>query len=204
MDDGLWMVVAGACGAWQLPGDPTCAGIARRKFRHVAGGLGLDPSVIDDGELMVSELAANTLHVRHRQVAMAAPELWLYLRGAGERRELVCKVFDTFPGWLRPGVPGRDARRAPADAVSGRGLDVVRELSGGCWGYHLTRAQLAGRGIRGKAVWFAVPGRVSQQWSYCDLAEAAEQTVQAYEAQAGAVCPPLFADAARRQVASRA
>src|SRR5580704_6362577 len=27
------------------------------------------------------------------------PELWLYLRGVGIRRELVCKIFDCCRGW---------------------------------------------------------------------------------------------------------
>jgi len=160
MDDGLRMVEVGACSAWPLPGDPTCAGIARRLFRRAAAGLVLEPALVDDGVTMVSELAANTLHVqrdhaqpRHR----ASPELWLYLRGHGQRRELVCKVFDTFPGWLRGNVPGRGLSRAPADALSGRGLEVVHELSQGRWGHHPTRSRLAGWEVRGKAVWFSVP-----------------------------------------------
>jgi hypothetical protein len=69
----------------------------------------------------------------------------------------VCKVFDAFPGWLHGNVPGRRLHRAPADAISGRGLEVVHELSRGRWGYHLTRARLAGWEVRWKAVWFAVP-----------------------------------------------
>ena len=176
MDDGLRMVEAGVCSTWPLPADPTCAGIARRMFRRAADGLVFDPAVVDDGVSMVSELAANTLHAQREQRAQGwqdaarqwpgaqpgppaytTPELWLYLRGAGQGRELVCKVFDTFPGWLRGNVPGRGLRRAPADAMSGRGLDVVDEVSKGRWGHHLTRARLAGFGVRGKAVWFAVP-----------------------------------------------
>jgi hypothetical protein len=117
--------------------------------------------VVDDGVTMVSELAANTLHVPAEQHARpsprATPELWLYLRGHGPRRELVCKVFDSFPGWLRGNVPGRSVGRAPADALSGRGLDVVHELSMGRWGHHPTRSRLAGWEVRGKAVWFSVP-----------------------------------------------
>jgi hypothetical protein len=91
-------------------------------------------------------------------------ELWLYLRGVGTGRELVCKVFDCYRGW-RDGTP--PAMSAPAvsgpraDAVSisgsGRGLQIVHELSAGCWGHHPTRARLDGWGLRGKAVWFAVP-----------------------------------------------
>jgi hypothetical protein len=41
--------------------------------------------------------------------------------------------------------------------VTGRGLQIVHELSGGRWGHHPTRARLGGWGRRGKAVWFAVP-----------------------------------------------
>src|SRR5437660_7222101 len=32
------------------------------------------------------------------------PELWLYLRGLGTRRELVCKVFDCSRGWRHGSV----------------------------------------------------------------------------------------------------
>jgi hypothetical protein len=157
MEDGLRMVRSRTCGAWTLPGDPTCAGVARRLFRLVASGLGLETEAIDDGVTMVSELAANTLHVQQRQPAPASPELWLYLRGTGPRAELVCKVFDTLPGWVRGNVPGRTVSRAPADAMSGRGLEVVHEMSSGRWGHHLSRSRLAGTSQRGKAVWFALP-----------------------------------------------
>jgi len=161
MDDGLRMVEVGACSAWPLPGDPTCAGVARRLFRRAAAGLVLEPALVDDGVTMVSELAANTLHVQRDHHAQprhrATPELWFYLRGRGQRRELVCKVFDTFPGWLRGNVPGRGNGRAPADALSGRGLEVVHELSQGRWGHHPTRSRLAGWEVRGKAVWFSIP-----------------------------------------------
>src|SRR3984885_13833882 len=157
MDDGLRMVRTRTCGAWVLPGDPTCAGVARRLFRRVASELALETEAIDDGVTMVSELAANTLHASQPQPLPVNPELWLYLRGTGQQAELVCKVFDTLPGWVRGNVPGRTVCRAPADAMSGRGLEVVHELSSGYWGHHLTRSRLSGTGIRGKAVWFAVP-----------------------------------------------
>jgi hypothetical protein len=157
MDDGLRMVQTHACGAWVLPGDPTCAGVARRLFRGVAAELALGQEAIDDGTMMVSELAANTLHASQRQQLPMNPELWLYLRGTGQRVELVCKVFDSLPGWVRGNVPGRAVCRAPTDAMSGRGLEVVQELSSGYWGHHLTRSRLSGTGMRGKAVWFALP-----------------------------------------------
>src|SRR5580693_5418451 len=163
MDDGLRMVQTRTCGAWVLPGDPTCAGIARRLFRGVASELSLDGEAVDDGVTMVSELAANTLHASQRQPLPVNPELWLYLRGTGARVELVCKVFDTLPGWVRGNVPGRTVSRAPADAMSGRGLEVVHELSAGRWGHHLSRARLAGTALRGKAVWFALPAPVADR-----------------------------------------
>jgi len=83
------------------------------------------------------------------------PELWLYLRGLGTRRELVCKVFDCYRGWRHGSAPS--ASRVSAQAVAGRGLQIVHELSRGLWGHHPTRARLGGWGVRGKAVWFAVP-----------------------------------------------
>jgi hypothetical protein len=157
MNDGLRVAETRACGVWVLPGDPTCAGVARRLFRRVASEFALDGEAVDDGVTMVSELAANTLHASQRQPLPVNPELWLYLRGTGPRAELVCKVFDTLPGWVRGNVPGRTVRRAPADAIGGRGLEVVNELSNGYWGHHLTRSRLSGTGARGKAVWFALP-----------------------------------------------
>ncbi len=89
------------------------------------------------------------------QSPSASPELWLYLRGLGIRRELVCKVFDSCRGWRHGSAPA--VARAPAQALTGRGLEIVHELSGGRWGHHPTRARLGGWGLRGKAVWFAVP-----------------------------------------------
>jgi len=83
------------------------------------------------------------------------PELWIYLRGLGVRRELVCKIFDCYRGWRHGSAPS--VARVSAQAVAGRGLQMVHELSGGRWGHHPTRARLGGWGLRGKAVWFAVP-----------------------------------------------
>jgi hypothetical protein len=179
-------VHAGACHAWPLPADETCATVARRVFRDAVSEVGLEPDLLDDCVLMASELAANTLHARavagtgggeDRLVSVApdmggepisaagpapqtrfvpgCPELWLYLRGLGSRRELVCKVFDCYRGWRHGSAP--TVTRVPAQAVTGRGLQIVHELSGGRWGHHPTRARVGGRGLRGKAVWFAVP-----------------------------------------------
>ncbi len=200
-------VTAGACQAWPLPADATCAGVARQVFRDAVSEIGLEPEFLDDGVLMASELAANTLHARAvvwaggggdrlasvapdgegepsrsagppprapgllaaadaraawsarvgRQGAPAfgCPELWLYLRGVGARRELVCKVFDCCRGWRHGAPPG--PATVPGQAIAGRGLQLVHELSAGRWGYHLTRSRLGGWALRGKAVWFAMP-----------------------------------------------
>jgi hypothetical protein len=155
-------VPAGSCRAWPLPADQTCAGIARRLFREAVVQLGLEREVLDDATLMTSELAANTLHASAAVHAHGGatepcqPELWLYLRGIGLGRELVCKVFDCYRGWLHgPPVP-RTGQPRMSD-IGGRGLQIVHELSGGRWGHHLTRARLGRYSLRGKTVWFSIP-----------------------------------------------
>jgi hypothetical protein len=90
-----------------------------------------------------------------RETLPFQPELWLYLRGLGTRRELVCKIFDGSRGWRRGVAPVLS--QVSAHAVTGRGLQIVHELSDGRWGHHPTRARLGGWKLRGKAVWFAVP-----------------------------------------------
>jgi hypothetical protein len=99
--------------------------------------------------------AGPATHAAISKTVPGCPELWLYLRGVGIRRELVCKIFDGCRGWRHGSAPS--AARASAQAVAGRGLQIVHELSGGRWGHHPTRARLGGWGLRGKAVWFAVP-----------------------------------------------
>jgi hypothetical protein len=154
----------GKCLAWPLPADLSCARVARRLFRDSTADLEMAPEQVEDGIMMASELAANTLHAScaeggDREVP-SCPELWLYLRTTGfggGGRELVCKIFDSSAGWrhgISP-VPGKMRGCADGEGESGRGLQVVHELSGGHWGFHLTRARL---GVaRGKSVWFAQP-----------------------------------------------
>jgi hypothetical protein len=215
-------VHAGICYAWPLPADARCATVARQAFRDAVSEVGLESDVLEDGVLMASELAANTLHAQavagagggggrlvsviadvegepttsagpapqvprhHRHRPSRVPrypqrpqpprvpqaELWLYLRGVGTGRELVCKVFDCCRGWrggAPPAVCAPSVAGTPAEAgthaeggtdvedVGGRGLQIVHELSGGRWGHHPTRARLDNWGLCGKAVWFAVP-----------------------------------------------
>lgn len=160
---------AGICRVWPLPLDETCAGEARRIFRAAVCGLALDPETFDDALLMTSELAANTLHVAKAagtclpeqagepdaSGASPAAELWLYLRGVGMARELVCKVFDSYRGWLNGPLPHQAGPRAEDER--GRGLRIVSELSAGRWGFHPTRGRLGSWRLHGKVVWFAVP-----------------------------------------------
>ncbi len=151
----------GGCFARPLPIDTTCAAAARRYFREAVSSLALPSGLVHDGVTMASELAANTLHAQRnaarspsRHKATGIPEMWLYLRGTGRTRELVCKVFDTERGWNAGTAPGMV--KAPVDSVSGRGLQVVAGLSAGQWGCHLSRSRLGNWRVPGKAVWFAL------------------------------------------------
>ncbi|HYK70638.1 MAG TPA: hypothetical protein VEV45_22025 [Streptosporangiaceae bacterium] len=152
----------GGCFARPLPIDTTCAAAARSYFREATSALSLPSGLLHDGVTMASELAANTLHAQRndaggpgrQRAAAGIPELWLYLRGTGRTRELVCKVFDTERDWNAGTAPGM--ARAPEDSVSGRGLQVVAGLSAGQWGCHLSRSRLGNWRVPGKAVWFAL------------------------------------------------
>jgi len=159
-------VQAGGCFARPLPLDRTCASAARSFFREAVAGMGLPGDLVHDGITMASELAANTLNAQgnvefsgssHRPVS-GIPEFWLYLRGWGARCEMVCKIFDSEPGWNAGGEPSPSTgtEKAAPQAVSGRGLQVVAGLSAGQWGHHLTRCRLGSWKVPGKAVWFAL------------------------------------------------
>src|SRR5262249_44079209 len=155
-------VRAGGCFTRALPLEPTCAGMARSFFREAVAGIGLPCDLVHDGVTMASELAANTLHAlgnvefsgASQRPVSGFPEFWLYVRGAGSRCELVCKVFDSQPGWKTGRLPGGRVRSR--EGVNGRGLQVVDGLSAGEWGAHLTRGRLGSWKVSGKAVWFAL------------------------------------------------
>jgi hypothetical protein len=153
-------ISGGGCFVRQLPVDPTCGAAARRFFREALSSLAMPSGLIHDGITMASELAANTLHAHRSQAqgpsrgTAGVPEIWVYLRGTGRTRELVCKVFDTERAWSA-GLE-RGMSRAPLDSVSGRGLQVVAGLSAGQWGCHLTRSRLGSWRVPGKVVWFVL------------------------------------------------
>ncbi|NVI87414.1 ATP-binding protein [Actinomadura sp. BRA 177] len=130
---------------WALPGGPGCAGHARRVLREALASLGAPPDAIADAQLMVSELATNA----YQHAGEHGPhELWLY-RGEGPAREVRCAVFDAFADAALPGYSW-------TSGDCGRGLSIVRELSGGQWGLRRTLSRL-GPPVRGKAVWFVLP-----------------------------------------------
>ncbi|MEU8802635.1 ATP-binding protein [Spirillospora sp. NPDC048819] len=159
---------------WALPGGPGCAGHARGVLRDALASLGVPRDVIADAQLMVSELATNA----HQHAGEHGPhELWLYVAGgeagdsetcdsesgdggacasgagdgaAREAGEVRCAVFDALPDAALPGYSW-------TSGDCGRGLSIVRELSGERWGMLRTLSRL-GPPVRGKAVWFTVPG----------------------------------------------
>jgi hypothetical protein len=184
-NDPVSAVPFGGCAATALPLDRSCAAVARRVFLEVAKSVGLPSDLAYDGATMASELASNTLHAHaniefrgtgsRRRLVAGVPEVWLYLRRVGGQQELVCKFFDSLPGWKRGEAP--DSAPVTMDSENGRGLRVVEGLSGGRWGYHPTRARLGRLKAPGKVVWFAVPvpvtnalGRFTRQPGSCEAA----------------------------------
>ena len=132
-------VRAGGCFVRPLPLDNTCASAARRFFREALAGSDLPGDLIHDGVTMASELAANTMNA-HGNIEFGGqgrpvsgmPEIWLYLRAFGSGRELVCKIFDSEPGWdAGEPLPVGAAVPAGPDSVRGRGLQMVAGLSAG-------------------------------------------------------------------------
>ena len=166
-DDGLVSasVRRGGCFVRQLPLDSSCAGAARRFFREALAGSDLHGDLVHDGVTMASELAANTMNAhgnvefggQGRRPVSGMPEFWLYLRACGSGRELVCKIFDSEPGWdAGEPLPVGAAVPAGPDSIRGRGLQMVAGLSAGHWGHHLSRGRLGAWKVQGKAVWFAL------------------------------------------------
>lgn len=172
---------------WALPGGSGCAGHARRVLRDALASLGVPRDAIADAQLMVSELATNAhqhagehgphelwLYLDDKETGDAGTG-----RGAGKGDAgmgnggkgdagtvdagtgdagtgahgtgvVRCAVFDAFADAALPGYSW-------TSGDCGRGLSIVRELSEGHWGMRRTLSRL-GPPVRGKAVWFAVPG----------------------------------------------
>jgi hypothetical protein len=125
---------------------PTAPGLARAFTALVLGGWGLG-AMCDITALIASELTTNV--VRAAAGGDGSPvygadgrlaELWVRLMS--DRARLRVEVWDSLPAAVGTPVP---CRAAP-DAESGRGLELVRELSLD-WGWHPVP------GVAAKSVW---------------------------------------------------
>jgi len=151
-------LATGVCATWPLPVDRTCGPTARSLLRSALTPLRLPAGLIDDIELMASELSANALlhgltQGRGDGSALpltCRPELWAYTR-VRPTAQLVVTVYDPWPQWKEP------KPREPEDLPeAGRGLGIVQNLSAE-WGWHKTLSRLAPAPTPGKAVYFVVP-----------------------------------------------
>jgi hypothetical protein len=97
-------VHAGACHAWPLPADATCATVARQVFRDAVSEIGLEPDLLDDGILMASELAANTLHARGGRDRRRGGSVRVRRPGHGRRTDFIRR-----PGPANPANPADPA-----------------------------------------------------------------------------------------------
>ncbi|MCZ4126002.1 ATP-binding protein [Streptomyces sp. H39-S7] len=118
----------------QLPNDLRSARVARGTLRAVLRAHHLD-ELAEVSELLVSELVGNALEYSDGVVT---------LRVHWREATLRLAVFDNAPA---PPVPGNGD---PAEAESGRGLLLVRELAED-WGYYLVGEEVLG--VAGKLVW---------------------------------------------------
>ncbi len=94
-------------------------GVARRALRDWCPA-GIDPGLLDDAELLVSELVTNAL--RHGRGAIE-------LRAAVDDNRVFVEVVDEGSGFERT------LRRGDFDQVGGWGLEIVEELASR-WGVH--------------------------------------------------------------------
>lgn len=110
---------------------PTAAAAARSHARTVLKSWGVNGELTDDVEMVISELAANSVNASTgpdgRPLYVDGRMLVVWLRLSTDGAALRAEVWDEAPG-----VPVR--RTVGEDAVSGRGLELVEALSAG-WGW---------------------------------------------------------------------
>ncbi|MBD0739324.1 ATP-binding protein [Streptomyces sp. CBMA29] len=114
----------------ELPLEPAAVHAARAHTRRTLSAWEVKDDVIDDAELIVSELATNSVqHVR-------SPE------GGGSHFVLtLCRLPTTLRICLADEDPRPPVVREPTDdGTGGRGLFLVSELSDG-WGYRFPRPE---------------------------------------------------------------
>jgi anti-sigma regulatory factor (Ser/Thr protein kinase) len=117
-----------------FPRHPESVGAARRFATEVLSGL--DPDQLDSVELMVSELATNSIRHAHAEFELMV---------ANVDGEIRVEVTDRAGGEPR-------MRRAGPDDPTGRGLQIVNLLSD-AWG-------VEHRADTGKTVWFTVAAQL--------------------------------------------
>ncbi|MFG1861083.1 ATP-binding protein [Microbispora bryophytorum] len=129
--------------AWPLREDARAAAQARQLIRGALIALGLPAELVDDAVLMVSELVGNA-------VLYGDAPFELVLRS--EQDELHVEVLDS--GTINPVM-----RVAGPEEEHGRGLAIVREVSGARCGCRHGIPFPTREDVYGKSVWFAIPMR---------------------------------------------
>jgi hypothetical protein len=148
----------------QLPADRTCASAARALLKAELQPLALPTELLDNIELMGSEVAGNAVLHGYERVAVldgarlqapCPPELWVYTR-TRPSPQLVVGVYDPRPEW----ISNRTSDDADGLPESGRGIGIVQLLSAE-FGWRPTLSRLAATPLIGKVVYFTVPAPVS-------------------------------------------
>ncbi|WP_157251152.1 ATP-binding protein [Nonomuraea typhae] len=118
---------------WPLTLDPKEVGRARELVHKALAGYQLEPTLLDDTVLAVSELVTNAIRHGTPPIELAVHVLYDRVR--------IC-VADASPRQLVPGQPGSHDER-------GRGLAIVKAVTDGRW-WVTTRHP-------GKEVWAELP-----------------------------------------------
>ncbi|NRQ32116.1 ATP-binding protein [Nonomuraea sp. NN258] len=126
--------------AWRLRTDDQAPKQARKFLREKLRTLRLPSELVEDAMLMVSELVTNA-------VRYGEPPLELAVSVEGD--QVICQVLDVSPDTPSP-------QRETALVEHGRGLNIVKALSQGRYGWHAAPFVTA-PDLWGKATWFGLP-----------------------------------------------
>jgi len=111
---------------------------ARRFVARILTRWGASVEVVERARLLASELVSNAFMYGHGTIRI----MIAHLDDAGRFRVEVCNTGDGYPS----------VRHPAADEVSGRGLQIVEELSG-AWGSVTNDGETS--------VWFEMPANAS-------------------------------------------